>query len=350
MVIVSNSCRESICIESDTIIVKFDSSEICRYPRMPGRVVYHIDIEILSNKILTIESDIATNGQKLTIPASSNILNLTNTTDLTIINYCIITEPYQDFPYSNNLQSLTLINNSIQQSPLIIKVNSHVTIKDSFNQLCRSIILPTDLRSLTADNTYSEDDFLKYLGELRHVKLIHMDIGNFSFVNNPMLNTIEINDCYIRHIYSSTVSNLPYLETILISNNRMLETIANNAFSSLPSIKKISIINNSNLESLEIFGCMDSSQLTELELIDNASVDKIESSTFSLLTELKVLKLRGSNIRRLHGDMFDNCTKLERLDLSDNLIEIIDKPLFNRLVSLQCINLSGNIVNSIEYF
>ena len=77
---------------------------------------------------------------------------------------------------------------------------------------------------------------------------------------------------------------------------------------------------------------------------------QLRGYTFSLMQNLKLLRLNKTGISKIDDDAFFNLAKLKHLDLSNNLLSSVPGRAFTTLISLETLDLSKNYISRIAPF
>ena len=137
--------------------------------------------------------------------------------------------------------------------------------------------------------------------------------------------------CLTSEVSRGNVSAVTYI-TILPENDRK----------DLKSESKLAVLNLSHNYIQDITGvCFRCSMLTRLDLSHN-EIDKLSLTSFSGISSLKYLSLRGNRITVIKLKYLLNVCTLGELDLGQNMISSIENNAFDRLLSLMILHLDNN--------
>lgn len=154
-------------------------------------------------------------------------------------------------------------------------------------------------------------------------------------------------DAYESRLDSRLFENFNRLEHLVVNFATQLDPRAQVEYA---RIKSLRIQGNSMLPTQDV--CLAPLvNLESLDLTDNYSM-KLDSKTFSSLTKLRELCLRGAltfqNAALCDGTLFNGLGQLLILDLSDNRINEIHEDLFAHTPKLERLNLRASFINCIE--
>lgn len=135
-------------------------------------------------------------------------------------------------------------------------------------------------------------------------------------------------------------------------------SLANGEFSEVGNFYNVRCIEKLKLQNMEInnFDWLEYSStslvhLKELWLGGNKIFEgQLHGYTFSLMQNLKLLRLNKTGISKIDDDAFFNLAKLKHLDLSNNLLSSVPGRAFTTLISLETLDLSKNYISRIAPF
>lgn len=196
----------------------------------------------------------------------------------------------------------------------------------------------SQLEALEIDIETLRNSHLELLGGLLHVKELnirgcsfHMDVDFESFqylkdIQKTCLNykSIELTMCnqiFSTLKFTDEIDELPYNFKLLTED-----------IDGLTEIDKTLFNNFKSLEKLDLCKC---------------NIKSIEMNTFSELSNLKELLLKGNKIEILVKGAFNGLDSLQKLDLSDNQINTIEINTFPKMLHLEELDLSFNRLNKI---
>ncbi|XP_022235448.1 TLR4 interactor with leucine rich repeats-like [Limulus polyphemus] len=178
--------------------------------------------------------------------------------------------------------------------------------------------------------------------------LISLDLGlntfvsvkDYEFSDLIRLQTLKLDSCKIREVYKYTFNGLKHLSNILLQDN-MLNSIPTEALSNLKALRELqigqnnfskiqpnafyglknlrSVIINSAplLERIENYAFLHNTQLQNLVINYNKQLRYVGGNTFSSLTSLRSISLRGNAFYTLPADLLP-WQNLESFNLLDN--------------------------------
>ncbi|MEX2437867.1 MAG: leucine-rich repeat domain-containing protein [Candidatus Babeliales bacterium] len=134
------------------------------------------------------------------------------------------------------------------------------------------------------------------------------------------------------------IKKFPSLKELIIVNNPLIDSIADNLASS--SLSSITIF-DSNIATIKATSFKALPNLQKLLLCKNA-ISEIEPYAFTTLTQLKTLDLSNNKICCLSPDIFKGLENLEALNCSKNKIKSLNLDTFKYCTSLQYLTLANN--------
>uniref|UniRef100_A0A182SQA6 Chaoptin n=1 Tax=Anopheles maculatus TaxID=74869 RepID=A0A182SQA6_9DIPT len=142
------------------------------------------------------------------------------------------------------------------------------------------------------------------------------------FASVPRLTDLNLDHNLLTSIPTAALSDLPNLETLSISNNR-LETLAGDGdeFLSLGHLRSLSLGGN--------------------------FINSLHPHTFASLRELKVLNMSSNWLTSFDGTALPPNSQLEVLDLSYNYIKLLNGSVFYSLSVLKQLSLAGNLLETL---
>lgn len=227
---------------------------------------------------------------------------------------------------SNN--NLTSISSNIFKD--LLSLSSLRISKNPFQQL------PEDLFSSSHELKSLNLNFNQKLSDLpSNLLTFSPSIQNFSVVDCGLVSLSQKPDQLFKHS-----NNIEHIE---LRGNKLKNLTTRGLFAYNSIIKKIDVsYNDIEVISGEIFS-LNSTNLLELNLYGN-SLTSIQSSTFSYLKNLKVLKLGFNDLTVIPAELFYSFYKLEELDLSRNKLTT-----FNGLLSRLPFGLSSSSLRKINF-
>jgi Leucine-rich repeat (LRR) protein len=107
----------------------------------------------------------------------------------------------------------------------------------------------------------------------------------------------------------------------------------------LPTHVRVLVLNGNSVNSSFVPRVLVDLQVLKADLCE---VRKIEFGSFSELTKLIVLSMKGNKISEIIAGTFENISHLEYLRLDSNVIVNLESDVFDGLVNLKYISLKGN--------
>lgn len=190
-------------------------------------------------------------------------------------------------------------------------------------------------------------------------------LGAFPEFYNPLksksLKVLKATNCSISNLHGSILSNLPKLDSLILSNNIFfnlksqiksesltildlsqckLKHIDAAAMEQLPKLKQLIIAQNYDLKA---FKC----DTESLEVLD-ASKCNLEAIPKGQLPQLISLIMNNNNLRYLPQYSFINMPRLQFLGLKHNAITKVDKDAFYGLSTIYHIDMSYNTISWLD--
>lgn len=227
------------------------------------------------------------------------------------------------FNNDTSLYKLARLTNARQSTEIAIKNNSElVTIinKNLFKKFGRLLKL-----EITNNNnlTYFKNDTLKYLSNLRIIKLENNSIETlpknfFKHLTRLKFLSLSINN--LQFLHSSVFKELVSLEYLSICFNK-LTSLPKNIFENNVNIRYLNLKNNCfwTLPG-NIFRNLNN--LAYLTIAEN-NITELPANAFSGLRSLKQLQLNNNNIKILPYSIWSDLTQLKNLNLQNNRLERI---------------------------
>lgn len=223
---------------------------------------------------------------------------------------------------------------------------------------CRDRLV--DCNNQDVDKPFTKEDWAGLL----EVKPLVIDLSN-----NPLHNmtqvytplTVEVfnlSNCQIANIDSSTFKELQSLRVLDLSWNKLTSDKLNphvfegkylpERYEPLSAMRVLNISHN-ELHSLQQDLFEHLSDLTELDISHNPiqTIDHVTLVAISSLPVLKILKMRGCQLKSIPDKFLHTPQYLERLDISSNQLETIPQEL-SEAKSLLYLNISNNTIVKIE--
>jgi Leucine-rich repeat (LRR) protein len=178
-----------------------------------------------------------------------------------------------------------------------------------------------------------------------NIKIKTVPTNAFSESANNRLVTINLNSNNISLINSNSFNNLPELQTLDLSSNKIYE-LPSNSFSGNNQLKKLNLDNN-QMKSALTPAFINLPKLSDLCLSRN-EITKIEENMFSGCTNLSKIDLKLNKVTVFKPNAFKNVAQLKILDLSQNLIKDLPNDAFKSNIQLEEIKLNSNKISKIS--
>ena len=192
-----------------------------------------------------------------------------------------------------------------------------------------------------------------------NVLIGYVCVRNMSFRNNTIKNVhplafygladslmyLDLSSNMIHTINSTTLSYVPKLEVLLLSNNR-IAVLENTVFSGLKGLRHLDLSFN-HLPNISDGTFEENSLLHFLSLRHNI-IDSISEMTFRAQQNLTHLDLSYNNIRVIVQGAFRALQQLEWLSLAQNYIKEVSTNLFESFKRVLHLNLSANAIDRIK--
>lgn len=124
---------------------------------------------------------------------------------------------------------------------------------------------------------------------------------------------MDFSDNKIEEIQPETFTNLPFVDELNLSHNR----IKNIKRNSLPTSVKTINLSNNKLESFDPVVIENLPQLSSIDLKNN-NIKSLPENTFARNPNLQKILLGGNKIKSLDPKTFENLLYLETVDLAEN--------------------------------
>ncbi|XP_034651840.1 platelet glycoprotein V [Drosophila subobscura] len=292
-------------------------------------------------------------------------------------------QTYPDFD-GVPVEHLYLSGNQFSQFPTqYADTDSLIYLDLSNNQISaldgKALIGFTSLRTLLLANNsitrwidLSPSEAFKYAPSLKRLSLNGNHLGSFGSeemyqqLNSQSLTELEMSSCGISSLGGDQLVNqLPNLERLTLSNNRLvqlaalpsrslrtldlsncsIQRLSSPFLDSLPNLEALNLSRNTQLQ----FGVLDEDLIWAYELrrldVSYCNLDQIDLSGLPVLTEVR---LRGNLLRVVDAETFANNTMLEVLDLSENVLRLIGQDAFSNLRRLKELNLAFNEIARLD--
>ena len=181
------------------------------------------------------------------------------------------------------------------------------------------------------------------LERLKLSGLIEKNNFNFGMLNN-VCNHLQELTINIRNINEEMISKLfygryfPHLVKLIVKFSNELSKLGNSMFYGFPMLQTLIITNNRRLRLIENDAFSNLTNLIHLDLSGNG-IDPINQNFFSQLINLKSLNLKDNRILTIEENSFSNLNNLTNLDLSFNYLSRLNPQSLNGLENLKRINL-----------
>jgi Leucine-rich repeat (LRR) protein len=153
-----------------------------------------------------------------------------------------------------------------------------------------------------------------------NIKIKTVPTNAFSESANNRLVTINLNSNNISLINSNSFNNLPELQTLDLSSNKIYE-LPSNSFSGNNQLNKLNLYNNQIKSAL--------------------------TPAFTNLSKLSDLSLRNNRITEIGENMFSGCTNLSKIDLGYNKITFFKPNALKNVAQLKILDLSQNLIKDL---
>ncbi|XP_016918416.2 leucine-rich repeat-containing G-protein coupled receptor 4-like [Apis cerana] len=223
------------------------------------------------------------------------------------------------FPYLKNIH---LENNMIQE-----------LIADDFRNVESLYLDKNPLRNLWFNAKYTNLKILSLSNSLHNIDITEINI--------PSLKTLDLSQNQISFIHEQMFKNIPFLEDLILSENKLLKFP--NLFY-LSNLKTLSLAYNLISEIKNI------NQLNSLKILNlqGNQINNIDKMAFLMLTELEFLDLSENKLQLLPLDWHDNLSKLKYLNLESNFFVNIQDMKLNTLINLRQLYIKNNYIVSID--
>ncbi|XP_062375178.1 toll-like receptor 4 [Sardina pilchardus] len=220
-------------------------------------------------------------------------------------------------------------------------------------------------------NTWEYSHFPN-LKEIVVVEANMVSLPNLLLSHQHNLKKLVINGNQYSSIFKS-FADLPRLEYIDLSNNKLIMSCCNGEFIGIPKLRYLNLSENASVR-IRTLGLFNYSSLeildfhgTKVEVADNLIfMQNLRNlKTFDLsytqftfdsngifhgLSSLKELKMAGNNIEKdVFSYLFSNLSTLEVLDISNCGIKYIPCTSFQDLHNLEHLTLSGNKLTTVDF-
>ncbi|XP_034174594.2 uncharacterized protein LOC117601654 [Osmia lignaria lignaria] len=194
--------------------------------------------------------------------------------------------------------------------------------------------LPVTTKSLSVDGA-DEYEVIGLFDELE----VTDSLNDFEVIGT--LNEFDVNDTLNNGSETNTISILPYLDQLSVTNCSLVSLNASwHGFERLTALN-LSCNNLARLNDAIPGRTTNTSELTRFDLSDN-SLTELSAGAFRTLAGLVKLSLRRNAITVVHEHAFRGLDRLEFLDLADNRLADLPDSALTPLCSLQKLDLSGN--------
>ena len=206
------------------------------------------------------------------------------------------------------------------------------------------IDLTGNLLKRISNDTFHEHPHCETL-LLGHNKLTEIDIDMFAVF--PSLKDANLRENRLSMISTKNTSSMNgNLEHIALSRN-LIERIDQAFFKRIPvkTLKQLAL-SGAQVAYITQGTFKAFAQLTVLSMVFN-KLTELEKNTLEGLTNLKVLHLKGNEIKTISGHAFKHCPLLEEIDLQENNLKSIPEGIF-LLPNLQSVDLKNNYIEEIN--
>ena len=199
-----------------------------------------------------------------------------------------------------------------------------------------------NLKSLSLDgrieNDFNFDIFKNICNQLEQLS-INLKINYKSALDRMLcghvfscLITLSICNNFITKLDKKLFEGFPMLQSLTISDNRLLQKIENDAFSDLKQLISLDLSNNL----IKTLSNQNFSGLEKLKYLNmNRNVlESVEENVFSGLKNLTVLNLTDNRLYKIKSkltNLFDGLSNLKYLDLTFNSLKIFDLSILKNL-------------------
>jgi len=351
LVIVYGLCADLLEFNSSTnsLVVSFDTTEVCSIPIIDYASVYKINVTDTSNPkidLTSAEDDEFRSHDRYWITTSYPLLNLRNTKTLNINTFAIKPD-FNQILGSENLEEINLANVKFITP---IKVSNGVKIMEIAESdwtVVNSIELPDNLQSLVftlMHNMDSDGEDSNFISTSNVKKITFTETEDYpigllrTMIQLEELEMYSVGFC--SEIEQNRFAGLIWLRSIRIVSCDDMTKIADSAFKDLPYLEDVAVSHNYQLKSLSFLGGARS--VKRLVLCCNKSITMLDTNMLKDLALLTTLQLTGTAIVTIPNDFFALNTNLVKIDLSSNEITNLDQFTFNGLGQLRSLNLNLN--------
>ena len=167
-----------------------------------------------------------------------------------------------------------------------------------------------------------------------------MDKG---IIENSYITKLLLNQNSISIIEDEAFEKLPNLRTLILDNNRLLDT---KFVATLPEGLKILSLRKNLIKEITPNSFAKLEKLKDLNLLDN-NITEVKNQAFKGLSSLENLKITNAGVKKIENGAFEGLKALEILSLNNNSLEFIESSWFQDTDSLIILGLARNKLTKI---